>query len=374
VWGLYQLCLTRATSTLFFHLPRVCVPTEKGPVVGSSPRPVDYCSTRVGIRTKNGAHAPTSGAPYLATMNDQSSNAIHPIAWNRNSRKFAVARRRWHYAPQKKVLVPRASAIPAMRLPMRIVTGLLIVAVAMLVAVGGLVVVQRLVSTERRKQHNDVAGFIYAVLGVAYAVLLGLMLVAVWEQWDAAEALTTDEANELAGIFWWAHALPQPEGRHIQELVRSYAQVVVEEEWPLMAQGRSSPKAWATLDDLRGTILGLDPPTGAQQVRYNQVLEQLHALGDARRERLLAASEGLATILWVVLIGGAFITIAFTYLFGLENTVVHTLMVAALAMILSASLFTVAALDYPFKGDVRIHPAAFEQVLERFHESKLSDL
>jgi hypothetical protein len=39
-----------------------------------------------------------------------------------------------------------------------------------------------------------------------------------------------------------------------------------------------------------------------------------------------------------------------------------------------ASLFTVAALDYPFKGDVRIHPAAFEQVLERFQESKLSDL
>jgi hypothetical protein len=257
---------------------------------------------------------------------------------------------------------------------MRVLPGLLIVAVATVVAVGGLVLVQSLVSTERHKQHNDVAGLIYAVLGVSYAVLLGLMLIAVWEQWNAAQDVASDEANELAGIFWFAHALPQPEGRHIQELARSYAQVVVEEEWPLMEQGRSSPKAWATLDELRGTILGLDPPTGAQQVRYNQVLEQLHALGDARRERLLAASEGLATILWVVLIGGGVITIAFTYLFGLENTVVHTLMVAALAMILSLSLFTVAALDYPFKGDVRIHPAAFEQVLERFHESKLSDL
>jgi hypothetical protein len=257
---------------------------------------------------------------------------------------------------------------------MRVLTGLLIVAVATVVAVGGLVLVQRLYSTERRKQHNDVAGFIYAVLGVSYAVLLGLMLIAVWEQWNAAQDVASDEANELAGIFWFAHALPQPEGRHIQELARSYAEVVVEEEWPLMEQGRSSPKAWDTLDELRGTILGLDPPTGAQQVRYNQVLEQLHALGDARRERLLAASEGLATILWVVLIGGGVITIAFTYLFGLDNTVVHTLMVAALAMILSLSLFTVAALDYPFKGDVRIHPAAFEQVLERFQESKLSDL
>ena len=262
---------------------------------------------------------------------------------------------------------------------MRVLTGLFIVAVATVVAVGGLVVVQLLVSTERRKQHNDVAGFIYAVLGVSYAVLLGLMLIAVWEQWNAAQAVASDEANELAGIFWFAHALPQPEGRHIQELARSYAQVVVEDEWPLMEQGKASPKAWATLDELRGTILGLDPPTGAQQVpysqaRYNQILEQLHGLGDARRERLLAASEGLPPILWVVLIGGGVITIAFTYLFGLENAVVHTLMVASLALIIASSLFTVAALDHPFKGDVRIHPDAFEQVLERFQESKLSDL
>jgi hypothetical protein len=262
---------------------------------------------------------------------------------------------------------------------MRVGTGLLLVAITTVVAVGGLVLVQRLVATERRKQHNDVAGFIYAVLGVSYAVLLGLMLIAVWEQWNAAEEVASDEANELAGIFYFAYALPQPEGRHIQQLASSYAQVVVEQEWTAMEQGGSSPKAWATLDELRGTILGLEPPTGAKQVpysqaRYNEVLEQLHGLGDGRRERLLAASGGLPTILWVVLIGGGAITIAFTYLFGLQNTLVHTLMVASLALIIALSLFSVAALDHPFKGDVRIHPEAFEQVLERFHESKLSDL
>jgi hypothetical protein len=262
---------------------------------------------------------------------------------------------------------------------MRIVTGLLIVAVAVVVAVGGLVLVQRLVPTERRMQHNDVAGFIYAVLGVSYAVLLGLVLIAVWEKWDAADTLTADEANELAGIFYWAHALPQPEGRHIQEFVRSYDRVVVEEEWPLMAQGKSSPQAWDTLDELRGTILGLQPPKGAQQrgydqMRYEEMLEQLHDLGNARRERLLAAEQGLPAILWVVLILGGVITVGFTYLFGLQNTLVHLLMVAALALIVSMSLFTVAALDYPFKGDIHIHPTAYENDLERFRVSKLSDL
>jgi hypothetical protein len=263
---------------------------------------------------------------------------------------------------------------------MRIVTGLLLVAVAVVVAVVGLVLVQRLIPTARRKEHNDVAGFIYAVLGVSYAVLLGLVLVAVWEKWDAAEATTTDEANELAGIFWWAHALPPPEGRHVQGLVRSYAQVVVEEEWPLMAQdGGSSPQAWDKLDELRGTILELNPPKGAKQMgydqmRYSEMLEQLHDLGNARRERLLAAQQGLPTILWIVLILGGVITVGFTYLFGLENSLVHLIMVGSLALIISLSLFTVAALDHPFNGDIRIHPGAYEQDLQRFDESKLSDL
>jgi hypothetical protein len=105
-----------------------------------------------------------------------------------------------------------------------------------------------------------------------------------------------------------------------------------------------------TLDELRGTIEGLDPPAGPALVRYNQVLEQLHGLGDARRERLLDAKEGMPTILWVVLIVGGVITVGFTYLFGLESTLVHTLMVAALAMIISLSLLTVAALDYPLRA------------------------
>jgi len=89
---------------------------------------------------------------------------------------------------------------------------------------------------------------------------------------------------------------------------------------------------------------------------------------------LLLANEGLPTILWVVLIVGGVIVVGFTYLFGLENNTVHTLVVASLALIISLTLFTVAALDHPFRGDIIVHSDAFEQVLDRFESSSLSDL
>jgi uncharacterized membrane protein YraQ (UPF0718 family) len=241
-------------------------------------------------------------------------------------------------------------------------------------SVGGLVLVQRLVPIERRLAHNDVAGFIYAVLGVAYAVLLGLMVVAVWQDWQAAHDSETQEANELAAVFWLAHGLPEPEGRHIQELARDYARVVVRQEWPLMEHGKSSAKAYELLDGMRASVEALHPTNNAQTVLYDNLIQRLHELGDARRARLLEAEEGLPAILWAVLLVGGVITVSFTYLFGLRSTVVHVLMVAALALIIGLVLFTVAALDYPFRGDVRIGPDAFEQALGSFENSKLSDL
>ena len=89
---------------------------------------------------------------------------------------------------------------------------------------------------------------------------------------------------------------------------------------------------------------------------------------------MLEARQGLPIILWVVLIVGGIIVVGFTYLFGLQSTLIHLLMVASLALIISLVLFTVAALDFPFEGDITIHPDALEQVLDRFETSKLSGL
>ena len=255
-----------------------------------------------------------------------------------------------------------------------IVLGLFMVLLFVGASVGGLILVQRLVPIEHRQAHNDVAGFIYAVLGVAYAVLMGLMVVAVWDDRQEAQSAATEEANELAAIFWIAHALPEPEARDIQGLVRDYATVVVREEYPLMEHGKSSPEAWALLDDLRANVDDMHPTNDTQLVLYDNEIQRLHDLGDARRERLLHAEEGLPAILWAVLIVGGMIEVGFTYLFGLQSTTVHVLMVAALALIIGLVLFTIGTLDFPFRGDLKVEPAAFDSLLDRLEHSKLSDL
>jgi Protein of unknown function (DUF4239) len=149
----------------------------------------------------------------------------------------------------------------------------------------------------------------------------------VWESFAGARDTVDQEATELAEIARLAHRLPEPEGTHIQELARSYAEVVVEEEWALMREGRASPRAWAILDEIRLEIENLEVRTDAEWALYLQALQGVHDLNDARRDRLVDALEGLPTLLWVVLLLGSVIVVRFTYLFGLDNTLVHTLMV-----------------------------------------------
>ncbi len=248
--------------------------------------------------------------------------------------------------------------------------GVLVVFLAMLLAVGGLALVEYLVPWHLRREHNDVAGFIYAVLGVVYAVLLGFTTIVTWEDFEAARSTTESEANELAELFWLAGELPEPEGERIQELAQSYAKVVTDEEWSLMEQGQASPRAWALTDEMRSSIYGFEPDTDAEQVLYDQGLTLVHDLVDERRLRLLEAQKGIPHILWGVLVVGGIIVMGFTYLFGLENTRSHTLMIAALAAIIALVLFTIYALDRPFTGITRIHPDAFELVLETFEQNR----
>jgi hypothetical protein len=249
-----------------------------------------------------------------------------------------------------------------------------VVCTVSLAAVAGLTLVQRFVPSELRQKHNDVAGFIYAVLGVAYAVVLGLVLIAVWEEYREASDIVENEANALAEIFWLAHRIPKPESVQVQKLIQSYAQEVINREWLLMELGGSSAREWVLIDDIRVSLQGIEPRTRATQEIYAEGLDQLQRLADARRMRLVAAREAIPTVLWVVLVFGAITVIGFTFLFGLEVTWAHRTMVVALAAVIALILFTIGALDYPFSGGASVGTDAFELILDRFYTSKLSEL
>ena len=133
-----------------------------------------------------------------------------------------------------------------------IVYGVLVVCAAGLAAVAGLTLVQCLVPS-RLRQHrsNDAAGAIYHTLGVVCAVLLGLVVIAVWEEYGTADETVESEANALDEIAWLAHGLPEPDGLQLQKLARSS-----HKRWSKRSGRRWSRGEWVSVGGTLSTTSG----------------------------------------------------------------------------------------------------------------------
>ena len=104
---------------------------------------------------------------------------------------------------------------------------ILIVGGIPLLAVAGTLLVRRWATVEVLEQHNAVAGFIYAVIGVLYAVLLGFTAIIVWERFNQAQANVERAANDLGDLFRDAQAFPDDVRNDLETKLRSYAHIVV---------------------------------------------------------------------------------------------------------------------------------------------------
>ena len=240
---------------------------------------------------------------------------------------------------------------------------LLFVVVMPVLAVVGALLVRRIVGHEVLKRHNDVAGFIYAVLGVVYAVLLGFTAIIVWEQFQSAEEVGEREANKLADLYRDSRVFAPGVRNEIHGRLRDYARVVIEKEWPAMAARKSSPETWAAYDRLWDAYANFQPQGEHEKVWYEESIARLNDLGDMRRRRLLSVESGVPPVMWGVLLGAGAVVIGFAFLFGTDNKWSHMMMIAGLAVTVGLVLLSIVALEHPYGGITRVGPEAFEQVL-----------
>src|SRR5215213_12042800 len=118
-----------------------------------------------------------------------------------------------------------------------------IVLMAVLVSLIGLVLVRRLAPIDQLAQHTDVAGYVYAVIGVIYAVVLALVVIAAWEEYRDAREAATDEASAVLNLARAANGWPAGDSDQVESALVVYARHVVDVEWPAMARGDFGPTA-----------------------------------------------------------------------------------------------------------------------------------
>jgi hypothetical protein len=218
-----------------------------------------------------------------------------------------------------------------------------------------------------RGEHNDVVGFIIAVVGVIYAVLLAFVVIVAWESFTRAEEVVGQEASALRTLYRNSAGLPAEAQAEMEGLVVRYATEVVDDSWPAMAAGRpGDPEAGEILQEMTDVLAGTPVIGPSQEAFVGAELDRLNQLVSLRSQRLDFVESGIPGSLWIALIVGALVTVGFALLFGLERTGIHLVMVGSLAALIGVLLFVAVGFNYPFAGDVAVHSTPFERVLDDF--------
>jgi len=133
-----------------------------------------------------------------------------------------------------------------------------------------------------------------------------------------------------------------------------------------MEQGKASPVATGMLNDLYARLLLYSPQDSRGAAVLTEILHQLDVVTEARRGRLAMASGIVPGIIWIVLFGGASVTVGFTFFFGTANLRAQALMTGALSLLIFSGLLIIIVIDHPFAGAVKVGPEALTAVVEDF--------
>jgi hypothetical protein len=242
--------------------------------------------------------------------------------------------------------------------------GFATVAIVVVLSVGGLVVFRKAVSHTRLEDANPVSGDVFQLAGVLYAVLVAFLVVVVWEQFGDAEDATVSEASAIAELLRDSVAIPAASRPVVQQSLIAYAQDVVDDELPRMRRGEPVEEESGPMTAVWSAYLSVQPESRNEIAFFDHDIVKLNDLSAARKLRVSAGDASIPGELWVLLIGGGAVVMAFTFLFGTRDLLIHACAVGLTAALMGFVMYLIFALEHPFVGALSVKPDPYVNVLQ----------
>lgn len=245
--------------------------------------------------------------------------------------------------------------------PWVVLLGAVVLAVAL--ACAGHVAVRRTFPRIDFRAHNDVGGIVLGVTGGLFAVMLAFIVAIVWQEFDAATQRVAVEVGAATDLWHTSRGLSAPLGPSVRRDLVGYAELMVHDEWPAMRTGGRSKAAETLLTNTFEGVARFRPGNPGESNAQSASLQYLGVLHDARHHRLDDNSSGVSPFEWTILLIGAIVVVGICYLVGLSSLRAQLLMTGAVAAMIAATFVLIFELDYPFRGDLSIEPAGWQEFL-----------
>lgn len=211
---------------------------------------------------------------------------------------------------------------------------------------------------------NDLISYLLGAHGVYFGILLGLLSLAAYENFNKAETQVTQEAASMSGLYRVFSGYPEPARGELRQLLREYARSVISDDWPAQRRGETPRGGTELVTKIQTSLYAFEPKTAGQELLHGQALSSFNDLRDFRRLRLYAVNSGIPELLWYVVLIGAITSMVLFWMLDMKF-LPHLLLGGISNFFLATLIAFVVAMDNPFLGEVSISSSPFEQIYDQ---------
>jgi Protein of unknown function (DUF4239) len=207
-----------------------------------------------------------------------------------------------------------------------------------------------------------------SVIGTMFAVILAFVIFLALQSYQRARQASSEEAIAISELHSVAAVFQPPTRDRLQAGLVCYARAVVEDEWHVMSEGRSSERVQSWIDRLSGEFAITEPHGAQQEAAYAQWFDEQAQRREGRRERLAEATPLVPLALWFVLGMGASLTIAYMCAQAdrREGVLAQSIPIGFVTAMVTAGMLVVLFLDHPYANESGgIAPSEMRQTLTR---------
>ncbi|MEU2117332.1 hypothetical protein ABZ567_17125 [Streptomyces sp. NPDC016459] len=208
---------------------------------------------------------------------------------------------------------------------------------------------RRLPEDDDPSETPDVIEYMTMMIGVIYAIVLGLAIAGVWEARGAAQETVRQEAQAMHEISARVQVYPEDVRARIRADVDAYVSYVVNDEWAYMAEeGALSEEGTALLERVRRSVTDYQPATDFEGQAYQPLVDQVAVADDARGARGQSAGATMPGVVWFGLIIGALVTVGLIFTLQIRRTGREVLLAGLFSVLIAFLLFLIWDFDAPF--------------------------
>jgi hypothetical protein len=245
-----------------------------------------------------------------------------------------------------------------------VVMAVVVFGVTYLVTAAIYAVVMVLAKGERARGFKAVSPGMLPPMGIFFALFVAFTAAQVWNDNDRAAAAVNREASALRTVVILAANFPGEPQARLRALIHRHIEEVVTREWPMMAKQIATlsitPRALAEALQL---ALALTPAGPGQETAQREIVAELEAALDARRQRILTSRSQVNLVKWSCLFVEAACALLAIAMVHSDNRIAATVTMGLFATGVAASVLLIAAHDRPFVGELAIGPGPLLEVM-----------